>query len=101
MKLTIKFNKEESEGFKTWAEVIKPANLDQDDFIFLTGSEYMKPLLKYIKHYETPMAGKRMGERLQWLNQQIAKLHEVIKHIKKLIYEHLPKEIKRMSSIIS
>jgi len=66
-------------------------NLDQDDFIFLTGSEYMKPLLKYIKHYETPMAGKRMGERLQWLNQQISKITEVFKRIKNLINEYFTK----------
>ena len=62
-------------------------NLENDNFIFLTGSEYMKPLLKYIKHYETPMAGKRMGERLQWLNSQIKKITEIFKRLKNLIHE--------------
>ena len=64
-------------------------NLEKDKFIFLTGSEYMKPLLKYIKHYETPMAGKRMGERLQWLNNQIKKITEAFKRLKKLINEYI------------
>ena len=41
-------------------------NLEKDKFVFLTGSEYMKPLLKYIpeSNIEKPMDGRRMGERL-------------------------------------
>ena len=80
---------------KKWAdETIKQMksqglNLQKDDFIFLTGSEYMKPLLSYIPHVEAPMAGKRMGERLQWLNSQINKINEIFKHIKKLINEYI------------
>lgn len=68
-------------------------NVEKDKFIFLTGSEYMKPLLKFIpeKNVEKPMEGRRMGERLQWLNSQIKKLHEITKHIKKLVYEYFTK----------
>lgn len=68
-------------------------NTEKDKFIFLTGSEYMKPLLKFIpeKNVEKPMEGRRMGERLQWLNSQIKKLHEITKHIKKLVYEYFTK----------
>ena len=66
-------------------------NLQKDNFIFLTGSEYMKPFKDFIPNMETPMAGKRMGERLQWLNSQIQKINEFIKHIKKLIYECVSK----------
>ena len=68
-------------------------NPEKDKFIFLTGSEYMKPLLKFIpeKNVEKPMEGRRMGERLQWLNSQIKKLHEIAKHIKKLVYEYFTK----------
>jgi hypothetical protein len=68
-------------------------SLEKDKFVFLTGSEYMKPLLKYIPegNIEKPMEGRRMGERLQWLNSQIKKLHEVAKHIKKLVYEYFSK----------
>jgi basic membrane lipoprotein Med (substrate-binding protein (PBP1-ABC) superfamily) len=68
-------------------------NIEKDKLIFLTGSEYMKPLLKYIPegNIEKPMEGRRMGERLQWLNSQIAKLHEVIKRIKNIVYEYFKK----------
>ncbi len=68
-------------------------NLEKDKFIFLTGSEYMKPLLEYIPegNIEKPMEGRRMGERLQWLNSQIKKLHEVAKRIKKIVYEYFSK----------
>lgn len=83
------------------AEQMKSAGIDiqNDKFIFLTGSEYLKPLEKFIpeSNISKPMEGRRMGERLQWLNQQIAKLHEAIKYIKKLIYEYFPKKLKRKS----
>jgi len=66
-------------------------NLDKDKFIFLTGSEYMKPLAKYIpeENMEKPMEGKRFGQRLQWLNSQVQKLKEVFTRLKKLVYEAL------------
>lgn len=68
-------------------------NPEKDHFISLTGTEYMKPLLKYIPedHIETPMAGKRMGERMQWLNSQIKNIKEIVKHVKKIIYEYFSK----------
>lgn len=68
-------------------------NIEKDKFIFLTGSEYMKPLLKFIPegNIEKPMEGRRMGERLQWLNSQIQKIQEITKYIKNLIYEHFRK----------
>jgi hypothetical protein len=66
-------------------------NPEKDQFIFLAGNEYIKPLLKYIpeSNIETPMAGKRFGERLKWLNSQLNKLQEVFKRIKNYIYEAL------------
>ena len=82
-----------SDDKKKWAEeTIKQMkshslNLDKDQFIFLTGGEYMKPLKDYITHIETPMEGKRMGERLQWLNSQIGKITEIFKRLKNLIHE--------------
>ena len=86
-----------SDEKKAWGEeTIKQMkshglNPQKDHFVFLTGSEYMKPLKDYITNIETPMEGKRMGERLQWLNSQIKKLTELFKHIKKLIYESISK----------
>jgi basic membrane lipoprotein Med (substrate-binding protein (PBP1-ABC) superfamily) len=68
-------------------------NPEKDKFIFLTGSEYMKPLAKYIPdgNMEKPMEGKRFGERLKWLNSQVQKLTEAFKRLKNLIYESLKK----------
>ena len=65
-------------------------NPQKDKFVFLTGNEYMKPLFKYIpeENVEKPMDGKRMGERLKWLNSQIS---EIFTRLKKLIYEVLKK----------
>ena len=64
-------------------------NLDKDEFIFLAGSEYIKPLKPYLKNSQAPMEGKRLGERLKWLNSQISKLNEAFRKIKQFIYEHI------------
>ena len=68
-------------------------NLNKDKFIFLTGSEYLKPFKPYIpeQNMETPMEGRRLGERLKWLNTQISKLNEIFKRVKNLINECLSK----------
>jgi basic membrane lipoprotein Med (substrate-binding protein (PBP1-ABC) superfamily) len=68
-------------------------NLEKDKFIFLTGSEYLKPFKEYIpeKNMEKPMEGRRLGERLKWLNSQISKLNEIFKRVKNLINECLLK----------
>jgi hypothetical protein len=95
--LTLKeMPKEEKEK---WGEEVmrqmKAKNIDPNKtkFIFLTGTEYQKPLLKYIpeSNIETPLAGKRMGERMQWLNTQINKLNEIFKKLKSMIYESIRK----------
>ena len=72
---------------------MKSAGLDlsKDKFIFLTGSEYLKPFRNYITNLETPMEGRRLGERLKWLNSQISKLNEIFKRVKKIIHECLSK----------
>jgi len=71
-------------------------NPEKDQFIFLTGSEYMKPFSKYIPedHIEKPMEGKRFGERLKWLNNQVNKIQEIINKIKIVIYENLKRATK-------
>jgi hypothetical protein len=93
--LTLKdFNKEEKEK---WGEEVykemksRGLNLEKDTFIFLAGNEYIKPLTKYIpeKNIETPMGGKRFGQRLKWLNSQLNKLREVFTKIKQYIYESI------------
>jgi hypothetical protein len=51
----------------------------------------MKPLTSTLKNIETPLANKRFGERLKWLNGQLG---EAIKYIKNLIYEVVCKRFK-------
>lgn len=65
-------------------------NPEKDKFIFLTGSEYLKPLAKYIPedNMEKPMEGKRFGQRLKWLNSQLS---EIFTRLKNIIYEALKK----------
>lgn len=51
-------------------------DLKNDTFIFLAGDKYRKYLLPYIKHYELPLEGLRIGEQMSWydnntLNDQI------------------------------
>ena len=72
---------------------MKSAGLDlnKDKFVFLTGSEYLKPFRNHIANLETPMEGRRLGERLKWLNSQISKLNEMFKRVKKIIHECLSK----------
>lgn len=93
--LTLKdFNKEEKEkwGKEVYREM-KQRGIDpnKNKFIFLAGNEYIKPLLKYIpeSNIETPMGGKRFGERLKWLNKQLNKLQEIFNKIKNYIHEIL------------
>jgi hypothetical protein len=74
-------------------------NPEKDNFIFLTGSEYMKPLTKSLKNIENPLNNKKFGERLKWLNSKIeAKINELKINIKNLINEtirkYYPKTIK-------
>jgi len=73
-------------------------NLEKDQFVFLTGAEYMKPFSKYIPedNIEKPMEGKRFGERLKWLNSQVNKIQEIINKIKIVIYENLKRAAKRV-----
>lgn len=73
------------------AKQMKSSGIDlkNDEFIFLTGNEYSKPLLKYISpdHIFKPMEGKRFGQRLSWLNSQIQNVKEVISKIKNILNE--------------
>lgn len=44
MKVTIKLNKDEAEGFKNWSDHIKPEQISVEDFtkqIFFNGIEYL------------------------------------------------------------
>lgn len=91
---TMKKDEKDAWGNKVLSQFkSKGIDINKDKFIFLTGAEYMKPLAKEIpdENIETPMDGKRMGERLSWLNKQIENITEVFKYIKKLINENFKK----------
>jgi hypothetical protein len=91
--LTLKdFNKAEKEkwGAEVYNEMKQRGiNPEKNKFIFLAGSEYIKPLLKYIPEYniENPMKGRRFGERLKWLNSKLNQIREIFYKIKNLINE--------------
>ena len=93
--MTLKdFNKDEKQKWgETVVSQMKEKGIDpqKDTFIFLAGSEYIKPLKDHIpeENIENPMEGKRMGERLSWLNSQIKTLKEMYIKLKKRIYEIL------------
>jgi basic membrane lipoprotein Med (substrate-binding protein (PBP1-ABC) superfamily) len=92
-------DEKEAWGEETFKQMkSKGISPEKDNFIFLTGSEYMKPLLKYIPedHIQKPMEGKRFGERLKWLNSQVQKVTETIKLIKTIIYEEFKKATRRI-----
>jgi hypothetical protein len=85
-----------------WAKIVvdqmreKNINLEKDKFIFLAGMDYMEPLLPYIPEQNiiTPLKGKKLGERISWLNKQIKKLKEQL-------YETFKTAIKRVYSTLS
>ena len=44
MKINIKLNKDEAEGFKNWSETVKPDNINTEEFskqVFFNGIEYL------------------------------------------------------------
>lgn len=87
---------------KAWGEKVinqmkaSGMNLDKDTFIFLAGTEYIKPIIGSLNpsNVEEPMKGKRFGERLKWLNSQINKLNELYKKLKNIIYETYSRRFK-------
>lgn len=51
MKINIKLSKEEAEGFKNWATMVRPEGVSDEDFckqIFFNGIEYLNMKLQEI-----------------------------------------------------
>jgi hypothetical protein len=49
MKINIKLNKDEAEGFKNWSETVKPDNITVEEFskqVFFNGIEYLNVKLQ-------------------------------------------------------
>ena len=61
---------------KEWSDIVvqrlrKVADLDDDEFIFLSGEKYMKYILPYVKNYKIPLKGLSFGKRLQFMKNRI------------------------------
>ena len=48
------------------------SDLKNDQYIILAGQEYIKPIIKDLKHFEQPLAGLRQGERLKFLKEKVS-----------------------------
>lgn len=60
---------------RDWAEKVigqlgSQTDLSQDEFTFLAGQKYREFLMPHMRHTQTPLAGRRIGEQLQWLGNQ-------------------------------
>ena len=44
-------------------------DLDKFNFIILAGKNYYSGLIPFMKHYELPLEGLRLGERISWLQK--------------------------------
>ena len=54
---------------KVIQQLSKKSDLKNDRYIILAGQQYLKPIIKHIKHIEQPLAGLRQGERLAFLKK--------------------------------
>lgn len=71
-------NKMKINEVREWAHYVlsqlrNVSDLDNDEFIFLTGEKYRKFLIPHIKNYEIPMLGLGIGKQLQWLKEKVKK----------------------------
>lgn len=67
---------------------------ENDKFVILAGASYRKYLEPELKHVEVPIEGLRIGQQMQWYNNQAKKIRETIKKIKNIIYEAIGRSVK-------
>ena len=80
MKVTIKLNKDEAEGFKNWSEHIKPEQISLEDFtkqIFFNGIEYLN--FKLQDAARKLLEDKDLREKLEASGINVQSLEEKIK----------------------
>ena len=58
-------------GKEVIAQLQQVADVKKDKFIILAGQNYLTPLQGALKHIETPLEGKKIGERLQFLSNKL------------------------------
>ncbi len=56
-------------GKKVIEQLSKETDLQNDEFIFLAGQQYIKPLTTSIHHYKNPLLGLGQGKRLKFLKE--------------------------------
>ncbi len=56
-------------GKKVIEQLSKETDLKNDEFIFLAGQQYIKPLTTSIRHYKNPLLGLGQGKRLKFLKE--------------------------------
>ena len=79
-------NKMPIKEVKEWADCVlnqlkKVSDLNNDEFIFLTGEKYRKFLIPHIKNYKIPMSGLRIGEQLQWLKENTKNVNKTCQNL--------------------
>ena len=57
-------------GKEVIAQLQKVADVKKDKFIILAGQNYLTPLQVALKLIETPLEGKKIGERLEFLSNK-------------------------------
>ena len=58
-------------GNEVITQLKKVANVGKDKFIILAGKNYLTPIKTALKYIETPLEGMKIGERLQFLSEQL------------------------------
>ena len=58
-------------------------DFNETNFIILAGKNYYEPLIPYIEHYELPLKGMRIGERISYLNSCSGECEELCLSIHK------------------
>jgi len=58
-------------GKEVITQLKQVADVEKDKFIILAGQNYLTPIKAALKHIETPLEGMKIGERLQFLSEQL------------------------------
>ena len=63
---------------KGWAarvvsQLRENADLENDHFVILAGQKYRQYLLPYLRSYEVPLEGLKIGQQLQFLKEKAAR----------------------------
>jgi hypothetical protein len=56
-------------GKKVIKSIAERFDINSTNFIILAGRTYVSPLIPYLRFYETPLVGKRMGEAVSWMQR--------------------------------